>query len=235
MTLPTNPSPNGTPHDFNASLDLSHAAADLPCWEQVYRAMWANFQAMVDHRKPGTHQRDGIDRSIILDNAQQYFVDEKVRGRNKKTGKVYEDVLLERWSVFERKEPGWVCRPLRAHFIAYAIAPLGLCHLLDVPLLQRAWSHYQEEWTRAYGTRSCQSCRSPNGRRWTTISVPVPADKLRRAMGRASILRFNPFAWDDEATFLPPPPPVPPTPVQLPPALAPVKRPSMQQGLLPFA
>lgn len=179
------------PHDFDECLSQSHAAEDLPFWGEVYHEMWPDLVAMPSHRKDGEHQRQGIDRSVVLANSERILIDEKVRGRNKRTGMVYEDILLEHYSNLEARIRGWVCKPLRAQFIAYAIAPLGLCYLLNVMILQRAWYQNGREWIDVYGRKRCQSRK--NGYIWTTVSVPVPAPVLFDAMGRATKILFSPF------------------------------------------
>ncbi len=174
-------------HKFASSLAESHAAADLPCWEEMYRKAFPNFAAMVDHREDGPHQRNGIDRSVILSNAKQVLIDEKIRGRNKITGIVYSDIALEYLSDTDRKTPGWVCKPLLADYIAYAIGPIGKGYLLPVIQLQSAWKKHGNEWIRDY-----KRIRSQNDG-WLTTSVGVPVDVLFRAIGSMLRLEFDPF------------------------------------------
>src|SRR5690554_2191751 len=127
---------------------MSHGASDWPGWLELYQQYFQNVIGIHDHRQDGDHQRNGIDRSVVLSNAKVIYVDEKVRGRNKITGKVYDDILLEVLSDKARVVPGWVCKPLQADYIAYLIAPLGVCHLLPVLQLQLAWSRCGREWTK---------------------------------------------------------------------------------------
>jgi len=176
----------GDVHDFSESLAFSHAAADMPFWREVYEKAFPLMSAMVDHRQDGEHQRAGIDRSIVLTNSKQILVDEKVRGRNRKTGKVYEDIALEFLSDEQRNVPGWVCKPLRADYIAYAIAPLGRCFLLPVPQLQNAWGKFGQAWR-----VSCPTVRAKNNG-WTTVSVGVPVPVLFKAIGETLRVRFTP-------------------------------------------
>jgi hypothetical protein len=157
-------------HTFSKSLAASHAASDLPIWEAVYRQAFQRMECMVDHRADGEHQRAGIDRSIILSNSKQILIDEKVRWKNAATGRVYEDIALEFWSDEGRQVPGWVCKPLRADFIAYAIAPLGKCYLLPVIQLQLAWERMGQEWRRKH-----HEIRARNDG-YTTVSVGVRFD-----------------------------------------------------------
>lgn len=108
-------------NNFAECLEESHKAEDLPFWEQVYKRAFPTMIAMLNHRKDGDHQRAGIDRSIILENSKQLLIDEKIRGRNKITRKVYNDIALEYLSDKDKNTPGWVCKPLLADYIAYAM------------------------------------------------------------------------------------------------------------------
>jgi len=180
-------------HDFAESLKASHAASDLPIWEEVYRQAFPSFAGMIDHRQDGEHQRAGIDRSVILQNSKQILIDEKVRGRNKKTGMVYGDIALEYWSNFQAKTPGWVCKPLRADYIAYAIAPLGKCYLLPVIQLQIAWERCGEWWIENYQPPICAVNRCGYDSSYTTVSVGVPVKDVFREIGGALRVAFQPF------------------------------------------
>lgn len=179
-------------HDFTESLARSHKASNLPIWEEMYRKAFYNFQAMIDHRPDGEHQRAGIDRSVILENSKQILIDEKVRGRNQITGKVYDDILLEFWSDTERKKPGWVCKPLRSDYIAYAIAPLGIGYLLPVPQLQSAWRIYSAKWLRE---GHIKLTRNPG---WITSSIPVTVPVLFAAIGNQLRINFTPCEVGNE-------------------------------------
>jgi hypothetical protein len=167
------------PHDFKESLARSHAAEDLAIWRQVYEQAFPTMQAMINHRQDGDHQRRGIDRSIILRNSKQILIDEKIRF------KPYNDILLEVWSDKKRRVPGWVAKDLLCDFIAYAVAPLGVCYLLPTQQLRHVW--------RAHGRRWYQSNFRPqadNGS-WITESVVVPADELMAAIQDAMTIKFG--------------------------------------------
>ena len=173
-------------HDFNTSLAKSHAAEGWAGWEIIYRRAFPDFAAMINHRLDGWHQRQGVDRSVILSNSKQILIDEKVRGRNAKTGKVYEDIALEFLSNEQRQTPGWVCKSLMADYIAYAILPLGKCYLLPVAQLQKAWSINGETWKRKYPIISAENTS------WITLSVGVPVEILFPAMGACLRIDFEP-------------------------------------------
>jgi len=131
------------------------------------------------------------DRSIILDNSKQLLIDEKVRGRNRITGKVYDDIALEYLSDRDRKQPGWVCKPLLADYIAYAIAPLGKCYLMPVVQLQMAWAKHKDMWL--HNHRTIEAKNEYFGRRWVTLSCCIPPKIIFPAIGECLRVAFDPY------------------------------------------
>lgn len=182
-------------NDFDECLAFSHAAEDLPFWLDVYRKAFPNLTACISHRQDGEHQRAGIDRSIILENSKQILIDEKVRGRNRITGRVYEDIALEYISNDTINSPGWVVKPLRADYIAYAIAPLGICYLLPVVQLQQAYQKNSYNWLNYYHT-----IRAKN-KNYNTLSVCVPTDVLFPAIGQELRINFAPLEVNEEVNW----------------------------------
>jgi len=174
-------------NDFGDCLDFSHACSDWKGWPALYRAAFPSMVAMVDHRADGEHQRAGIDRSITLANSKQILVDEKVRGTNQITGRVYDDIAMEVWSDTARKSPGWATKAIRADYVAYLIAPIGRCYLLPVIQMQMAWTRNAEKWTAQYGKREARN------RGYVTTFVPVPPGVLFPAIGAALRIEFEPF------------------------------------------
>jgi hypothetical protein len=169
-----------TLHDFKSSLESSHRASDLPIWLEIYQQAFPDMQAAIDHRADGEHQRAGIDRSITLSNSKQILIDEKIRWKD------YGDIALEYWSDRGRRIPGWVCKPLRADYICYAIAPTGKAYLLPVPQLQQAWRKHGDQWKADY-----RDCNAPNVG-YITVSCAVPVAVLFRAIGECLRVSFTP-------------------------------------------
>jgi len=184
-------------HNFADSLAFSHEADEYPFWKETYEKAFPDMIEMCNHRQDGEHQRAGIDRSVILANSKQILIDEKVRGRNKKTGKVYDDIALEYWSDIARKIPGWVCKPLRCDYIAYAIAPLGKCYLLPVIQLQSAWKMHGENWIAEPRYFEIKADNSYNGNHWTTVSIGVPVSTVFKAIGSCLRISFTPMEVDN--------------------------------------
>jgi hypothetical protein len=174
-------------HNFEECLAFSHTGSDMAFWEDIYRKAFPAMEAMHDHRENGFHQKDGIDRSILLPGAKLIYIDEKLRGRNPKTGQIYQDIALEEWSDEARHKPGWVTKPIRADYIAYAIAPLGKCYLLPVPQLQKAWLDNRTSWKAQYYEIRAQN----NG--YVTVSYGIPVPVLFKAIGQCLRIAFNAF------------------------------------------
>jgi hypothetical protein len=179
-------------NDFKECLAFSHAGTDLPFWSECYHAAFPTMVAMHDHRQNGDHQKQGIDRSIILENGKILYIDEKLRGRNRITGRIYDDILLEEWSNKERQSPGWVVKPLLCDYIAYAIAPIGKCYLLPVIQLQSAWLQHGETWKGI--ARFPREARN-NG--WITVNWPVSVQELFKAIGSCLRVQFDPFDFTE--------------------------------------
>jgi hypothetical protein len=174
-------------NDFKADLAFSHSFEENPIWDEIYKKSFPTMVEKISYKADGFWQREGIDRGIVLSNTKQIFIDEKVRGRNKKTGQVYDDIALEYLSSKEHNKPGWICKPLRADYIAYLIAPLGRCYMLPVIQLQAAWLKYGAEWIRKYPPVSAQNIG------YITMSVGVPTNILFKALGEELRINFNPF------------------------------------------
>lgn len=179
-----------SPHSFSESLARSQAFSDDPLWEDVYRQVFPDMVALVDHRGSGYWQALGIDRSIVLASSKQILVDEKVRWPNPGTGEVYEDILLEYESDSERDRPGWVEKPLLADYIAYCISGLSRVYFLPVIPLQRAWRAHKEAWLAGYGIREARN--EEGGRAWTTKGCPVPVEVLFEALRESLSVEYIP-------------------------------------------
>lgn len=172
-------------HEFFESLKKSHEAEDMPFWLETYKKAFPTMIACVNHRQDGDHQRLGIDRSITLENSKQILIDEKVRF------KPYNDILLEYASDKQRGTPGWVNKPLMCDYIAYAVAPLGVCYMLPVIQLQSAWVEHGGNWVKQFFNASAHN--NCNGNKWVTMSVAVPRDVIFKAIGNCLRIRFTAY------------------------------------------
>ena len=79
-----------------------------------------------------------------------------------------------------------MCKPLRADYICYAIAPTGRAYMLPVAQLQLDWAENGERWKATY--RSVPAANDG----YTTYSCPVPVSVLFPAIGKALRFGFTP-------------------------------------------
>lgn len=171
-------------HDFTECLEQSHQCEDAPYWIEIYQNAFPNLQAAISHRKDGQHQRNGIDRSLILDNGKQLFVDEKARFG--KYGAYRGDILLEYVSNNVTGALGWVEKPLLADYIAVAFTVSGHAFLLPVPQMQAAWQKHKDEWVSKYSVPPAQN------RSYQTLNCCVPTSELYAAIGKMLRVNFTP-------------------------------------------
>jgi len=155
---------------------MSEGHAEADWWLNTYRRAFPRLQSAVSVRQDGWAQRGGVDRVLTLGCGRTYTVDEKVRAED------WPDILLEQWSDEAKRKPGWIQKPLACDFIAYAYAPSGVCQLLPVAPLQRAWRRHGREWIKRYGQRRAQN---PG---YVSVSVPVPRTELMWAIVDAMVV-----------------------------------------------
>lgn len=173
-------------HDFKSSLEKSHAQADAPWWEPVYRSAFPGFVSMQNIRQDGWAQRGGIDRLVVLRDGTTLKIDEKVRYKS------YPDILLEVWSDHERRIPGWIEKDLTCDFIAYAFVPTQICYLLPFHTLRRAWEENKVAW----GLLAAQNqdgfrIVDADNNTYKTRSYVIPLAHLRTALGDAMAIRWG--------------------------------------------
>jgi len=159
-------------NSFQQDLDFSHKCEDAPCWQEIYSKAFPDMQKILSHKADGNHQRNGIDRSIIMTNSKQILVDEKAR-RIKDTG----DIMLEYVSNDRTKTLGWAEKALLADYIAYAFIPSGTAYLFPVLQLQSAWAKNKEKWINEYGTKIARN------ESYNTLNCPVKTNVLFAAIG----------------------------------------------------
>lgn len=187
-------------HDFQEELAYSHSQSDEPWWDEVYTKAFPDLASVVDLRRDGWHQRAGRDRALVLTSGRTLYVDEKVRRS------AYEDFLIEIWSIYPKgaEEPygpvsgavaGWARKPMDCDYIAYAIAPLKRCHLLQFASLRTAAQNNMRGWANL-------ASKKIGGYRWVvaknsrydTVSIALPLEDLTTAMTVAMTI-----TWTDKA------------------------------------
>lgn len=166
-------------NNFKEDLKFSHDMEDLSVWFEIYNKAFPNNHGFTNERENGQLQHLGIDRTVVLGSGKAIYIDEKVRRKD------YGDILLEYISNDKIKSKGWVEKPLFCDYIAYAILESGMCYLLPVPQLQKAWMENKKEWIKKYGIKSAKN------KYYNTLNCPIPIKILFPEIGRALRISFK--------------------------------------------
>ena len=173
-------------HNFKQDLEESKIIQEFDFWNDIYREFFGDNITIVSNPSDGQGQRLGVDRIIVSPGSSACIrIDEKIRKISPVTGRIYDDILLEFLSSKEHNKPGWVCKPLLADYIAYANLPAGICYMLPVQPLQKAWKVNGKRWRE----RKEIPVRNEG---YTTMCTPVPVNELYPAMGKTLRIKFDP-------------------------------------------
>lgn len=172
-------------HDFQKSLNKSKALEDSPFWFDLYKQYFPTLVTAMPVRKDGWAQRGGIDRVLVLSDGTILTVDEKIREKD------FDDFLLEYYSFYEQKTPGWIEKDLTCDYIAYVVRPSRKCYLLPFQLLRQAWRENHKAWLAQHKRIKVHN------RGYTTVSVAVPKKEVQRALMKAMVV-----TWDTPADRL---------------------------------
>jgi hypothetical protein len=169
-----------TTHSFRQQLEASY---DVEGWGPFYRKYFPDMLGAVPLIGDSKWQRDGVDKIILLPNRDQILIDEKVRHTS------YDDFLLERYSNFENRTPGWAVDQSKVcDYVAYAILPLKKACLIPFPLLRATCLANLDKW--AVPSREKWALNSG----YRTLNYAVEWPELWAAMYRTS---FQPFGAGD--------------------------------------
>lgn len=153
---------------FGEDLAWSNGPEARAFYKRIYRNRWPNCTIIyyTDNRH---WQALGIDCEIY-NGIGRLRVDEKLRRKD------YGDVLIEFISDVEHNAPGWACKPLPIHMIAYGVMPAEIVYWLHFPRLQKAYKWFGRGWKKKYPIRDAHN--TYQGRKWVTRNVCVPLDEL---------------------------------------------------------
>jgi len=116
-------------------------------------------------------QKKGIDKILYFKDGRILTIDEKKRRKD------YGDILLEIWSIWEQRKPGWLYT-CQSDYIVYAIMSSKKVYLLPVLLLKRAWIMNGKNWIKSYDIISA------NNKTYTTKSIAIPTNVLLEAISK---------------------------------------------------
>lgn len=177
-------------HDFHERLAWSELQSDEPFWEEVYRKAFPDLVVCASTAAAGKSalQTQGIDRYIVLASGRELRIDEK------KSSRSYNSFFLEYISNDRIQSPGWMEKPLRIDFLAYAFMPDQRVYLMQWDMLQIAWRRMRRKWLEIYPRRKARN------KTYNTLGVCVPISDVIDAMARAGIIdvQLDALAVSDE-------------------------------------
>lgn len=151
-------------NDFTLDLEYSLEERENELFDNFYFRAFPGL-AYVEFAEDMEMQRKGIDKILHFKSGYTVTIDEKKRRKD------YGDILLELWSVWERKKRGWLYT-CKCDYIVYAIMPFKKVYLLPTLLLKKAWIENQSEWIKTYKEITAYN------RGYVTKSIAIPTDIL---------------------------------------------------------
>lgn len=161
MAIMGQPGVNNFQTDLEFSLENN---SDLEVNNAYYRAF--PHLSEIKEVKDIETQKKGIDKILVFEAGNECFVDEKKRRED------YGDILLEEYSDFDNKKPGWLGREKYTDYISYVILPTKKMYLFPFLILQKAWLDNYYEWLSVYGRRFAQN------KTYRTSNIPIPTNVL---------------------------------------------------------
>lgn len=155
-------------HDFQTDLEYSLEERENDLFDRFYYRVFPGLDS-IELVRDMKRQRLGIDKVLCFKSGKQVTIDEKKRRTD------YGDILLELWSVWERRKRGWLYT-CQCDYIVYAIMPSKTVYLLPSLLVKRAWWANRGEWLAVYPEIPAEN---PG---YTTKSIAIPTDILIRAI-----------------------------------------------------
>lgn len=161
-------------HDFKLELEYSLEKAEDSIFDLFYYRAFPNLLNIkfVDDL---TVQKMGIDKILLFSSGNQVSIDEKKRKKD------YNDILLEIWSVYEQRKPGWLWTS-KSDYIVYAVMPTKKIYLLPTLLLKKAWLVNSDIWHKQYPRWIVSHTPSYDGTVYTTKSKAIPPSVLLPAI-----------------------------------------------------
>ena len=163
-------------HDFGSSNAWSKSKRLEEVWGKLYSSAFRDRLVRTENVDDLPRQLLGIDKELYLRGGKVLLVDEKSRASK------YPDVLIEVFSSFEDRTPGWARKDLHCDLIAYGWFPFGKppeAILLPFQALRtwfdrRGWRWYWTAARRKDGARICDA----HNQGYTTRSIAIPTERL---------------------------------------------------------
>ena len=157
-------------NNFKADLEYSLEAREDELFNNLYYRAVPGIEK-IEFAEDMATQRNGIDKILHFKSGYKVTIDEKKRRVD------YGDILLELWSVYEKKKRGWLYY-CKCDYIVYAVMPSKKVYLLPVLLLKKSWVANQMRWQQEYKVVNAYN------RGYVTKSIAIPVDILLSAIAK---------------------------------------------------
>jgi hypothetical protein len=163
---------------FYEDLAYSNNKEDELFWENAYKTFFSDYKSMEKINNLEL-QRIGRDRIVYLKTGLEIYIDEKKRRTH-----YDDDIFLEYKDILKNGEerPGWMEKPLKINYLAYAIMPIRSVFLLDWQMLRKLWSINKEKWMKTYISKPAKNMG------YITYGLIVPLDVLYKEIGRMTVI-----------------------------------------------
>ncbi len=157
-------------NDFNIDLEYSLEERENEMFDRFYFRTFPSLDT-IHFAEDMETQRKGIDKILKFKSGYTVTIDEKKRRKD------YGDILLELWSVWERKKRGWLYT-CQCDYIVYAVMPTKKVYLLPTLLLKKAWLKNHSNWLVKYKRIDAKN------KGYITKSIAIPAEELLYEISR---------------------------------------------------
>ena len=142
--------------------------------EDKYKIIWwefykKTFPSLLRFKRVSSKEENikGYDRILCVGKHNKIILIEEKEDKYK-TGNFF----LEYISNDSTRSPGWICKPLKAEYIAYYFINYNKHYLFDTRLLQYVWIVNNEDWKYKYGIKIVPNID------YNTLGVAVPINKV---------------------------------------------------------
>lgn len=161
-------------HNFEDSREKSENPIVLEFLDNLYQRIWpdADIQRITGKGILDIQlQKAGIDLVLRLNGiGMDYYLDEKIRFED------YGDILLEEYSNWEEKIPGWLKENKRIDLLPYVIWPRRQVYILPYPMLRLAYLANEQSWLDIFGRILVEN------KDYHTSNIPIPWADLKKAL-----------------------------------------------------
>lgn len=161
-------------NDYITDIEFANNPDLVLVLNEYYKASFKNLIRVV-RTTDKQEQYDGIDVKLFFSDCKDpTFIDEKIRRKD------YGDILLEEYSNWQDKTPGWLEKRKRTHFLNFVWVFDNKCLLLPYQLVRQAYLTHKTKWLEQFKRKFAD-----NGS-YQTSNIPVPIRELYDAIWRVS-------------------------------------------------